>query len=87
MLGVTWSKFRGQGRATFADVSPKIDNGSATTTVTFGDPGDYVLRVLAWDNTGPQGAVMALGFYCCWTNAYVDVTVAPSTQSPNTQSR
>ena len=82
-FGITWSKFRGGGRATFSEVSPKVENGKATTTVTFGAPGDFVLRVLAWDNTGPQGAVMAGGFYCCWTNAYVDVTVAgPRTQSP-----
>jgi hypothetical protein len=75
-LGVTWSKFRGAGAVKFANASPAIENGRATTEATFAEPGNYVLRVLAWDDTGPQGPVMATGFFCCWTNGYVDVTVA-----------
>ena len=42
---------------------------------TFDAPGTYVLRVLAWDDSGPQGPIMAGGFQCCWTNAYVDIDV------------
>jgi hypothetical protein len=34
-----------------------------------------VLRVLAWDDSGGQSAIMAGGFFCCWTNAYVSVQV------------
>ena len=76
-LGVNWSKFRGPGRVSFTETAPKIAEGKATTRATFQEPGDYVLRILAWDNSGPQGPVMAGGFQCCWTNGYVKVTVKP----------
>jgi hypothetical protein len=74
-LGVVWSKYRGPGRVTFGETAPKIDGGKATTTASFGAPGDYTLRVLAWDASGSQAAIMAGGFQCCWTNGYVHVTV------------
>jgi hypothetical protein len=74
-LGVVWSKFRGPGRVTFGDAAPKIDGGRATTTASFAAPGDYTLRVLAWDASGAQAAIMAGGFQCCWTNGYVHITV------------
>lgn len=76
VLGLTWSKYRGPGEVTFRERSPELgDDGRVTTTVTFGAPGDYVLRLLASDDSGGQGAIMAGGFQCCWTNAYVDVRV------------
>ena len=76
VLGIAWSKFRGPGAVTFADPRPEVgEDGRTTTAVTFGEPGDYVLRALAWDDSGPQGPIMATGFQCCWTNAYVDVRV------------
>ena len=60
----------------FDEPTPGIGSGGrAVTTATFDAPGDYVLRVLAWDDSGPQGPTMAVGFQCCWTNAYVDVRV------------
>jgi len=75
-LGLVWSKFRGPGKVTFSHPTPSIDaSGKAVTTATFGERGDYVLRVLAWDDSGPQVATMAVGFQCCWTNAYVKVHV------------
>jgi hypothetical protein len=73
-LGVAWSKYRGPGRVVFGEATPKIVDGRATTSVTFAEPGEYVLRVLAWDDSGPQAFVMAGGFQCCWTNAYVKVS-------------
>jgi len=76
LVGVTWSKFRGPGAVTFAETEPKLDgSGKATTTVSFGAPGEYMLRVLAWDSSGGQGPIMAGGFQCCWTNGFVNVTV------------
>ena len=45
------------------------------TQATFSAPGEYTLRVLAWDESGAQRAVMAGGFFCCWTNGYVTVDV------------
>ena len=75
-LGLVWSKFRGPGAVRFAETEPAVGGGGrALTTATFEVPGDYVLRVLAWDDSGPQGPTMAVGFQCCWTNAYVDVRV------------
>jgi hypothetical protein len=76
VLGLAWSKYRGPGTVTFDDATPDIDSMSrAETTVTFSQPGEYVLRVLAWDDSGGQSAIMAGGFFCCWTNAYVSVQV------------
>ena len=75
-MGLVWSKYRGPGSVAIADAEPDIpENGLATTSVTFSEPGDYVLRALAWDDSGGPGAIMAGGFQCCWTNAYVDVRV------------
>ena len=75
-MGLVWSKYRGPGAVEIADPTPEIGAGAlATTTVTFSEPGDYVLRALAWDDSGGPGPIMAGGFQCCWTNAYVDVRV------------
>jgi hypothetical protein len=75
-LGVVWSKFRGPGSVTFTDAAPVIGGtGRAMTTARFSQPGDYVLRVLAWDDSGGQSAIMAGGFFCCWTNGYLAVRV------------
>jgi hypothetical protein len=78
---LTWSKFRGPGEVTFEKSNPTVDklsegraafNGTATTAVTFGEPGDYALHVTANDYSGDGGG----GFQCCWTTALVKVTVA-----------
>ena len=74
--GVAWSKFRGQGSVTFSEVQPALDDaGRAVTRATFSESGEYMLRVLAWDESGSQRAVMAGGFFCCWTNGFVTVNV------------
>ena len=43
----------------------------STTTATFSAPGEYMLRAQANDDSGEGGG----GFQCCWTNAYVKVTI------------
>lgn len=73
--GVVWSKYRGAGTVNFDDTAPAIEAGKAVTTATFSAPGEYVLRVLAWDDSGGQSAIMAGGFFCCWTNGFVTVQV------------
>ena len=67
----------GPGHVTFKDLEPALDEaGKATTTATFSEPGEYTLRVLAWDTSGrPSRGIMAVGFQCCWTNGFVKVTV------------
>ncbi|HSB11508.1 MAG TPA: hypothetical protein VLM38_18615 [Blastocatellia bacterium] len=82
---VSWSKFRGPGRVTFANIRPTVEKteskvtpapafiGKATTTATFSEPGQYVLRLVANDASGDGGR----GFQCCWSNAQVKVAVKP----------
>ena len=75
-FGLVWSKYRGPGGVTFSSTTPEVDaDARAETMVTFDAPGEYVLRVLAWDDSGGQAAIMAGGFFCCWTNGFVPVTV------------
>jgi hypothetical protein len=86
-----WTKFRGPGTVTFASERPSVEtaevhgvpekakvvfSGKASTTATFGEPGEYVLNVLANDFTGDGGR----GFQCCWSNAKVKVTVRPASK-------
>ena len=66
-LSVAWSKYRGSGTVLFDDPSPLVEDDRARTTVTFTEPGEYMLRVLASDGSGFNG--------CCWTNGYVKATV------------
>ncbi len=78
---VTWSKFRGPGDVTFSNPKPDVDtegDGEATTTATFSEPGEYVLRLQSNDISGNGGG----GAQCCWTNAHVRVTIRPGTTSP-----
>ena len=75
-FGLVWSKYRGPGAVSFSELAPKVDDtGRSVTTARFDEPGEYTLRVLAWDDSGPQRATMATGFQCCWTNGYVEVSV------------
>jgi hypothetical protein len=79
-LSITWSKYRGPGQVTFAAAKPpidKADGGKATTTAVFSEPGDYILRVQANDQSGDGGG----GFQCCWSNAFVAVSVKPGVAS------
>jgi hypothetical protein len=85
---VAWSKFRGPGSVTFANDRPPVENtefhapptahfsGKASTTATFSEPGEYVLRVVANDWSGDGGR----GFQCCWSNAQVKVSVKAAGQ-------
>ena len=81
---LSWQKYRGPGDVTFSDAQPGVDavpgseipvknafNGKGTTTATFSEPGDYILRVVANDSSGVDGG----DFVCCWTNGEVRVKV------------
>ncbi len=71
-LAQSWHKHRGPGDVVFSEQRPKIaDDGKTTTTATFSAPGEYMLRAQGNDNSGEGGG----GFQCCWTNAYVKVTI------------
>jgi hypothetical protein len=70
---VSLHKFRGPGTVTFDKprIPVKQQGEMVSGAATFRAPGDYLLRVQANDESGEGGA----GFQCCWTNAYVKVTV------------
>lgn len=80
---VNWSLLRGPGAVTFEKDHPQVEKaefkgpegsvftGKASTTATFSDPGEYLLKVTANDSTGEGGR----GFQCCWSNSYVKVSV------------
>jgi hypothetical protein len=82
---LTWSKYRGPGTVAFDKAKPEVEqspssgsgapafSGKATTNVTFGEPGDYVLHVTANDYSGEGGG----GFQCCWTTGLMKVSVKP----------
>jgi hypothetical protein len=76
-LNVRWSKYRGSGPIAFSTVVTPVTSGTATTEVTFTQPGAYVVQALADD-----GSVLATsqgqnvpGFACCWSTANITVTV------------
>lgn len=73
---VGWTKHQGPGDVTFSNQEINIysGEGAVTTTATFNEPGNYVLRVQAIDNPGQGGSFQ---FQCCWTNGYANVHVAP----------
>jgi hypothetical protein len=84
---VSISKYRGLGDVVFGDEHPKMEtlkggkpeepySGKASTTVKFGQPGDYMLHVVVNDYSGFGG-----GSNCCWTNAIVKVRVAGASQT------
>ena len=79
---LTFSKYCGVGEVTFGDGHVKLETlkggkpdepyaGKASTAVTFGQPGDYLLHVTANDYSGNGGG----GSGCCWTTAIVRVAV------------
>jgi hypothetical protein len=48
-LAVTWTDWRGPGELTFEPMTELVKNGKASTTVTFSQPGTYVIRAYADD--------------------------------------
>ena len=80
--GATWFTHTGPAPAVFSETRLRPDEsaaGAVTTTVTFDQPGDYILRVRA-DNFNPVDSTS--GDQCCWTNGYVRVAVAPEPGLP-----
>jgi hypothetical protein len=75
-LNVTWFKHSGPGPVVFDPPRTPIAElqGTATTSATFKQPGEYVIRVRT-DNFGRLDT--SPRDQCCWTNGYVKVTVTP----------
>ena len=73
-LNVNWYKHSGPGPVTFDPPKSALKEleGTATSAITFTQPGTYMLRVRA-DNFGRVDT--SAGNQCCWTNGYIRVTV------------
>ncbi len=71
-LALRWQVYRGAGAARFSDPRPAVEQGKARTTVTFSEPGSYMLHLQAVDSMSINR--------CCWTNGYVTVTVEGGAQ-------
>lgn len=70
-VNLRWIKHQGAGAVAFSEPQSAVPTGGgyATTQVSFSEPGEYVVRVLAYDSVGD------FEFYCCWTNGFVRVQV------------
>jgi hypothetical protein len=74
-VSMTWVKHQGPGEVTFAPKNASVGTvGQASTTATFSQPGEYMLRVRVDNHAAPDSAPAD---QCCWTNGYVPVTVQP----------
>ena len=76
-VGVSWFKHQGPaGEIAFEPRRVVVEGGTgeAAATAVFSAPGEYLLRARVdnWDANDSTG-----GDQCCWTNAYVRVTVTP----------
>ena len=78
-INIKWFKHQGPGDVTFAERTAEVEpdawaregGAKVTTAVTFAEPGDYLLRVLAFN------VIREFEFQCCWTNGFLPVTVVP----------
>lgn len=71
---LTWSKYRGPGTVTFGERTLTVNpTDKATTSATFNEPGQYMLRVLVLGDE--MNNPTAQTYQCCWTNGYVQVSV------------
>lgn len=75
-VSLTWFKHQGPGQVEFSEPTGRVpfEGGSATTSVMFSMPGEYIIRVRANDASGVATAGHA---QCCWSNGFVRVTVTP----------
>ena len=81
-VNLTWFQHQGPGNVSFSEAAHKVDyqGGTATTMVTFSEPGNYLLRVHAADASGQHQEgeeELAMSGYaqCCWTIGFIPVTV------------
>ena len=72
----TWIRHQGPGEVQLTPVREEIDGAAdwneAATLATFTELGEYVIRIRIDNFTAPDSR---FGNQCCWSNAYVPVTV------------
>lgn len=74
-VGVTWIRHQGPAAIQFSSESSRVDGegwAQATTTATFAEPGEYMVRVRVDNFAAPDSR---FDNQCCWTNAFVPVSV------------
>ena len=73
---LTWFKHQGPGEVTFGEASHRVRDAEVPVVnrVSFGAPGEYVIRIRATDSSGVTGGGHA---QCCWSNGFVAVSVSP----------
>ncbi|MDA1372603.1 MAG: hypothetical protein O2971_17840 [Proteobacteria bacterium] len=75
---LNWTLHQGPAAMEFSQAEIRLDSaaGVAMTTATFSEPGSYVVRVQAINDTERRNEpTYGFEFYCCWTNGYVRVDV------------
>ena len=72
---LAWFKHQGPGEVTFAEASHRVTDAevAVVNSVTFGMPGEYVIRIRATDS----GVSSSGHAQCCWSNGFVAVSVNP----------
>ena len=84
-MTVMWAKFRGPGDVHFSSTAAKLENGKATTSANFSQPGEYILQAVVDDGSGESAG--NFGYHCCWTNAQLKITVEGKPNSLQLQSQ
>ncbi len=75
---LSWTQHQGPGPVTFSEDEIRLQtaDGVATTSATFSEPGSYVVRVQAINDTERRPEpTYGFEFYCCWTNGFIRVDV------------
>jgi hypothetical protein len=75
---LAWTKHQGPGEAMFSESEIRMDaaESPATTSATFSQPGNYVVRVQAInDLQSSRNPAYGFEFHCCWTNGFIRVDV------------
>jgi hypothetical protein len=76
-LNATWELHQGSPAVTFSpQMQPNIEGEGwavASTQATFSQPGEYLIRVRV-DNFAAEDS--RFDYVCCWSNAYIPITVA-----------
>ena len=84
-MTVMWAKYRGPGDVHFSSTAAKLENGKATTSANFSQPGEYILQAVVDDGSGESAG--NFGYHCCWTNAQLKITVRGDPNSWQSQSQ
>ena len=75
---LSWTLHQGPAAVSFSESELRVDkaDGVSTSTVTFAEPGSYVIRLQAINDTERKSnPTYGFEFLCCWTNGFIKVDV------------